>query len=232
MNGYDAERNWNECNAKNLGQIRPRHWALYFHCVSICNKLGWQEKFGLPSDNARSKTGITCKKAYNQTLKELIAFNLLNLEAKSKNQNTATIISLACFTPKRTLSTTPSDTLSDTLTDSPSDTLGDTLSDPPVNKLFKLKKHKKIITRNYMALENQKKEAAINKSFTPPTLDEVKEYFEERGYLESVAIKAFNHYELHNWNDAHGNQVKNWKAKMNNNWFKENNKVKTRKFIQ
>lgn len=62
--------------------------------------------------------------------------------------------------------------------------------------------------------------------FTPPTLDEVKVYFKEKGYSEDSAIRAFNYYEAGDWSDGRGTKVKSWKQKMIGVWFKPENKIK------
>lgn len=62
------------------------------------------------------------------------------------------------------------------------------------------------------------------KKFTPPTLEQVKEYFKEKGYTEQTAIKAFEYYNTANWHDSRGKPVKNWKQKMISVWFKPENK--------
>jgi hypothetical protein len=71
-----------------------------------------------------------------------------------------------------------------------------------------------------------KKDKKIRKEeiFYPPTLDEVKEYFEEKGYTAPAAEKAWNYYDIGKWKDSKGNQVKNWKQKMISVWFKPENK--------
>lgn len=75
--------------------------------------------------------------------------------------------------------------------------------------------------KNIRTKELKKRE---RKTFSPPTLDEVKTYFYENGYSEYSAIKAFNYYSTADWKDSRGNQVKNWKQKMISVWFKEENK--------
>ena len=71
----------------------------------------------------------------------------------------------------------------------------------------------------------EKKET--KKKFIPPTQDEVINYFFENGYPESVAIKAHKYYSEANWKDSRGNQVKNWKQKMQGVWFRPENKIET-----
>jgi len=69
-----------------------------------------------------------------------------------------------------------------------------------------------------------KKKRVVNK-FTPPQQIEVIDYFIENGYSKDLAEKAFKYYETGQWKDGKGNQVKNWKQKMQSVWFKEENKT-------
>lgn len=58
------------------------------------------------------------------------------------------------------------------------------------------------------------------KGFVPPSLDEMRHYFDEKGYTQEAADKAFNYYTELGWVDSKGNRVKNWKLKCINVWFK------------
>ena len=73
--------------------------------------------------------------------------------------------------------------------------------------------------------EINNKEVNNKNIFVPPTLEEVKSYFKEKGYKEETAITAFEYYNVSNWHDKNNNQVKNWKQKMISVWFKEENKI-------
>jgi hypothetical protein len=77
-------------------------------------------------------------------------------------------------------------------------------------------------------LSKSDKKSSSKKTFTPPTLDEVKAFFKEKGYSEESATKAFNHYELAEpkWTDTTGKPVRSWKQKMSTNWFRDEHKVK------
>jgi len=66
------------------------------------------------------------------------------------------------------------------------------------------------------------------KPFVAPSMDEVKQYFKENGYKEESAIKAFNYYSVANWFDSKGSPILNWKQKMINVWFKDENKIPKR----
>lgn len=76
--------------------------------------------------------------------------------------------------------------------------------------------------RNRNEVETQKKTKTV---FLPPSLPEVIEYFKENGFPEITAKRAFNYYEAGMWHDGKGNQVRNWKQKMQSVWFKEENRL-------
>lgn len=61
-------------------------------------------------------------------------------------------------------------------------------------------------------------------SFTPPTLEEFKKYFQEHGYKTEVAERAWRGYDAAKWHDSNGKPVRNWKQKAQNVWFKEESK--------
>jgi len=83
------------------------------------------------------------------------------------------------------------------------------------------------ITNKEEKRREEKKEKKVNqKKFTPPSLEDVKKYFDEKGYTEYSADKAFNYYSTADWKDSKGNQVRNWKQKMISVWFKPENEVK------
>lgn len=52
-----------------------------------------------------------------------------------------------------------------------------------------------------------------SRKFTPPTLDEVKEYAQKRGNKVDPQV-FYEYYTAGEWKDAKGNPVKNWKQKM------------------
>lgn len=72
---------------------------------------------------------------------------------------------------------------------------------------------------NTRAKKSNKKE-----SFIPPTLQEVKDYFKEKGYSQESAERAFEYYKTGEWKDGNGKKVINWKMKMLSVWMKPENK--------
>lgn len=97
MNGYDLSRNWFNFCFDNPEKIRPNHTALYFFAIEHCNRLGWKDKFGLPSSMAMEAIGIHTYNTYINTLKELVEWGFIKMVQKSKNQYSSNIVALSNF---------------------------------------------------------------------------------------------------------------------------------------
>lgn len=65
----------------------------------------------------------------------------------------------------------------------------------------------------------------IGGKFTPPTFEEVKEYFSSRNLDEIWAKKFYDYYTTGNWIDGKGKRIKNWKQKVIAVWDKQEYKV-------
>lgn len=64
--------------------------------------------------------------------------------------------------------------------------------------------------------------------FTPPTTDEVIEYFKKEGHPAELALQFHKAYAANNWLDGNNRPVKNWKMKAVNVWFRNtSNKQQT-----
>lgn len=59
-----------------------------------------------------------------------------------------------------------------------------------------------------------------------PKIEDVISYFQEKGYTVEAAKRAFDFYDVNQWNDSKGNKVLNWKQKMISVWFKDEHKAK------
>ncbi len=81
--------------------------------------------------------------------------------------------------------------------------------------------------KNVKHLENDKnkRKKIKKKSFSPPIQSDVEKYFFDNGYKIEAGSKAWNYYDVADWKDSRGNQVKNWKQKMRGVWFKDENKI-------
>ena len=97
MNSYELSRKWFDFCFQNPEKIKPNHTALYFFCVEHCNRLGWKEKFGLPTTMVKDAIGIRSYNTYINTLNDLVEFGFIELIEKSKNQYSSNIIALSNY---------------------------------------------------------------------------------------------------------------------------------------
>lgn len=97
MNGYELSRKWFDFCFENPEKIKPNHTALYFFIVEHCNRLGWKQKFGLPTTMAKEAIGIRSYNTYINTLNDLVKFEFIELIEKSKNQYSSNIVALSYF---------------------------------------------------------------------------------------------------------------------------------------
>ena len=77
-----------------------------------------------------------------------------------------------------------------------------------------------------------KRNEGKRKEFSPPTLDEVISFFDEKGFSKESAVRAWSYYEAltdenNQWRDKDLNIIKSWKAKMISVWMKPENKKQT-----
>lgn len=97
LNSYDLSRKWFDFCFENPDRITPNHAALYFFCIEHCNRLGWKEKFGLPTTMAKEAIGIRSYNTYIKTLTDLVDFGFIKMIERSKNQYSSNIIALSKF---------------------------------------------------------------------------------------------------------------------------------------
>lgn len=110
-----------------------------------------------------------------------------------------------------------------------------------VNKRWEKTKDKNTYERNTNVIRsenenvNENKDISINEAISNkkgkskkieyPTIQQVREYFEQNGYDPAKGEKAWKYYSESDWKDSKGNTVKNWKQKMQGVWFKDENKI-------
>jgi len=97
MNGYELSRSWFDFSFNNPELIKPTHTAIYFFAIEHCNRLGWKEKFGLPTTMAKEALGIKSYNTYINALHDLVDWGFIIMVEKSKNQHSANIVALSNF---------------------------------------------------------------------------------------------------------------------------------------
>jgi hypothetical protein len=94
MDVFKLSRNWFEFCFNNPDKIKPSHSAIYFFAIEHCNRLGWKDKFGFPSQMVMEAVGIKNWRTYSKALNELVEFGFVEMVEISKNQYSSNIIAI------------------------------------------------------------------------------------------------------------------------------------------
>ena len=94
MNSYEFSRAWFDFSFNTPHKVKPVHTAIYFFAIERCNRLGWKEAFGFPTDLAMEALRISNYKTYISALQELVDWGFIKWIQKSKNQYNANVIAL------------------------------------------------------------------------------------------------------------------------------------------
>jgi len=100
ITGYELSRRWFDFCFENPEKISPNHSAIYFFAIEHCNRLGWKEKFGFPTQMTMDAIGIKKHQTYIRYFSELCEWGFIKLVQKSTNQYSSNIISLVSAMPK------------------------------------------------------------------------------------------------------------------------------------
>ena len=102
MNGYELSREFWSWSFENPDKVKPHHSAIYFFAIDTCNRLGWKERFGFPSQMAMEAVGIKNWRTYKNAFEDLVDWGFIDLIEKSKNQYSANIIAIVYNTKAHT----------------------------------------------------------------------------------------------------------------------------------
>jgi len=106
MNSYELSRRFFDWSFENPEKVSPTHIAMYFFIIEHCNRLGWKEKFGLPTTMVKDAIGIKNFRTYTNALNDLVEWGFIKMIEKSKNQYSSNIIAIVQYTKASTISTT------------------------------------------------------------------------------------------------------------------------------
>ncbi|GHT09062.1 hypothetical protein FACS189426_06320 [Bacteroidia bacterium] len=93
-NSYDLSRNWFDFCFENTEIVTTTHIALYFFCIEHCNRLGWKDKFGLPTQMAMDAIGVKNWRTYIKAFNDIVDWGFIKVIQKSKNQYSANVIAI------------------------------------------------------------------------------------------------------------------------------------------
>lgn len=94
---YELSRQFFDWAFENPHLVKPTHIAVYFFAMEHCNRLGWKEKFGLPTTMSMEAIGIKSYNTYKQSFDDLVEWGFFKVVQKATNQYSAVIIALSKF---------------------------------------------------------------------------------------------------------------------------------------
>jgi hypothetical protein len=190
MNSYELSRNWFDWCFDNPEKIKPVHTAIYFFCIEHCNRLGWKEKFGLPTEMVKSAIGVHSYNTYIDALNDLVEWKFIKMIQKSKNQYSSNIIALSNF---------------------------DKATTKALDKA--LIKHGTKQDESIDSINKQLNKEQLNNKQVPEFLEflEYAKTIEIYKTTFDYSIKAkYESWVDNNWKDGHNKKIKNWKVKLKN----------------
>ena len=208
MNSYELSRNFCEWAFNNPERIKPIHYAIYFFALEHCNRLGWKDKFGFPSQMAMEAIGVKNWKTYSAGLNELVDFGFIKMIETSKNQYSSNIIAIVKNTKAHTKA------------------LDKALSKHGTKQLPKQDQSTVQSTVSIDKQETSNNEQGTNNNLISKKIPSLEEFLfytsgieEFKHKFESLKYSIQSKYEqwLENgWKDGHNNEIKNWKTKIKN----------------
>jgi len=195
LNSYELSRKWFDWCFENPEKINPNHSAIYFFAIEHCNRLGWKNKFGFPTQMTMDAIGIKKHQTYIKYFNDLVQWGFFELVQKSQNQYSANIISLISAKPKNGKAL---DKAIIKHTAKQSSSIGQ--SNGSINKPLTNK-----------PLTNK----PIN---TIPDFFEFKKYaFEHRPNVNESDLKLkYDSWIANDWKNGNDKQIKNWKSSLLN----------------
>ncbi len=226
MNVYDLMRSFWDWSFENPEKIKPNHSAVYFFVIEHCNRLGWKEKFGLPTTMVMEAVGIKSYNTYKKTLDDLVEWEFVMMIERSKNQYSSNIIALSNFDKAHNKALDKA-LMKHTTKQSESTQQSIDSIDIQIYKSTNLQEREEFLQnsdtppnsknlKNEVDLKNeeQEKEKKVppkkRKKFVPPSLQEVQEYCNERNNGVD-AWRWYNFYQAKGWLIGK-NKMKDWKA--------------------
>lgn len=92
---YDLSRSFWDFTFENPDQVKTTHIAIFFFAVEHCNRLGWKEKFGLPTSMVKEAIGLKSYNTYKKHFDDLVEWGFFIVKEYSKNQHSSNIIALS-----------------------------------------------------------------------------------------------------------------------------------------
>lgn len=187
MNSYNLSRTFWNWAFEHPHLIKPIHSAIYFFAVEHCNRLGWKDKFGFPSQMVMEAIGVKTWRTYSSGLNDLVEFGFIEMVETSKNQYSSNIIAIVNFTKAHTKA------------------LDKALSNH-------IPKHSTKHSQSTVSIDKQ-----VNKETIPTLEEFIQHAKEKKPNvsLEAVRLK-YEAWKDAGWVNGKNKKIKNWKSSLTN----------------
>jgi len=224
LSAFEYTKAWFAFAFEHTTIVRPVHGILYLWIVELNNRMGWAQVFSSPASQSMAACGINSYNTYSAAMNDLVEWGFVEMVTPSKNQYVSCKIALLKFdnTQYKALDKAFTGHLIEHNTKHLRSTAQGTVQS--IDSIIKPQTINNKPSTNVL-VEGKPSGKRQPSVFTPPTLPEVLAYFREKGYSEHAGKKAWDYYDAGQWKDSKGNQVKNWKQKMQGVWFKDEHKV-------
>lgn len=190
MDYFKLTRDFWDFAFENPEKIKPNHCALFLFIVEHCNRLGWKEKFGLPTTMTKDAIGIRSYNTYIQTLNDLVDFGLIILIERSKNQYSSNIVAISN---------------------------NDKALEKALDKAF-IKHDTKQSESTIQSIDSINKPITNKQNTIIPLYNDFLNYaIEQKPKVNKSLVKLkYDSWVVNDWKDGNGKPIKNWKSKLNN----------------
>lgn len=205
MNSYDLSRNFWNWAFDNPEKISPNHAAVYFFAIEHCNRLGWKQKFGFPSQMTMDAIGIKKHSTYIRYFNDLVEFGFFDLIQKSKNQYSSNIICLTNATPKK----------------------GEAMDKAMLNHRDKHGEKQKEYnkTTKQETTKRKRKPNFDSEEYKNELWEYILEYCEKNNLdvkkVKQEALRAYEYYKELGWKNSNNKPIINLKTSIRNNWLSD-----------
>ena len=207
---YLLSRQWFDFALENPELINVNQTALYVWLIDLNNRRGWAVKFNFNTNDACDCIGVKNRKTVWAALNKLVEFGFVSMIYKANAPGKASVISIVnnrvssngCLDKSLIIQSdkrTGKETVKEQLRDRSRPGSG---------------------TMDGHSIKQGNRKQINNKTFVPPTLNEVITYCNEKGHGAELAKQIFEYYEAGDWHDSNDAPVLRWKQKFLR-WFKE-----------
>lgn len=97
---FELSRSYWDFAFENPDKVSTTHAALFLFAVEHCNRLGWKQKFGLPTSMALEALGLKSYNTYKKHFEDLVLWGFIKVHEYSKNQYSSNVIALSTASSK------------------------------------------------------------------------------------------------------------------------------------